>query len=386
MAHINLTSARTSLTDPTKAAEDLVNKLTGDTPKLALVFASSDYDQRALNAALRERLPKDTQIVGASTQQAIDNGGYHPGEIVLGAMSGAFDVSVGLGTDLSADAATAGTRAVASAAERLGVRPSDLDPQHHVGLVIDDGYKLKKEEMLIGMLDVSPSLTLIGGGASHALMPGEPGAAPEIHAGADVRGDAVAVALFKMNAPWAALRHHAYTPTGEKVVITKVDPSASCAVEIDGKRAVDRWAELAGVPAAELEAHNALLTLSTALKVGREYFMRSPWKALPDGSILFANMLTENTELHVMKAGDMPDLLGRFFSEEIPAKLSSPRGVLLFECGARGMVAHALGVAEGLGPAFAKAPPAVGMRVAFEICNGFQINSTMTALAFGDND
>lgn len=386
MAKIELSSARTQQTDPVQAAEELVRGIAGSPPKLVVLFAHSSYDQRALNAALRERLPKDTRLLGASTLMPISNMGYQPTGATLGAMSGAFEVGLGIAGPLTLDAADAGAKAFGAAARELGVRPSDLDPRRHVGLVVDDGYKLKKEEFLVGMLDVNPSVTLIGGGASNVTPPG-PGVdvSPEVHVDGEVATDVVATALFRMDAPWSAIRHHAYTPTNERVVVTKVDPTAKCAIELDGKRAVDRWAELAGVEVAELEKQAALVKLSTAIKVGREYFMRSPWQPLPDGSIMFANMLTEGTELHVMKLGDMPAMLSNFFSDELTHKLQEPRGVLAFDCGMRGFVSNMMGWNGGVAEGFGKAPPLVGMAACFELCNGFQINSTMTGLAFGES-
>jgi hypothetical protein len=305
---------------------------------------------------------------------------------MLGGMSGDFEVGIGLGAPLSGDASSAGAKAFSDAAQQLGVKPNDLDSRRHVGLVIDDGYKLKKEEFLVGMLDVNPSITLVGGGASNTHPPvtgNEP--PPFVHLDGQVVTDSVAVALFRMDAPWAAIRHHGYVPTSDRVVITKVDPSAKCAVELDGKRAVDRWSELSGVPVDELESKGALVMLSTAIKVGREYFMRSPWKPLPDGSILFANMLTENTELHVMKLGDIPAMLNNYFTDELPHRLPSVRGVLAFECAMRGIVSQMMGLHERMGASYQKAPPLIGMSACFELCNGFQINSTMTGLAFGES-
>lgn len=263
----------------------------------------------------------------------------------------------------------------------LFVRPG-LEHQ----LVIDDGYKGKKEEFLVGMLDVNPTVTLVGGGSSNTTPPG-PGVdiEPEVHIDGEVVGDAVAVALFRMGAPWSVIRHHAYVPTNERVVITKVDGSAKCAVELDGKRAVDRWSELSGCPVEELEAKAALVTTCTALKVGREYFMRSPWKPLPDGSILFGCMLTENTELHVMRLGDMPTMLTQFLTEELPLKVQSPRGLLAFECGMRALTSHMMGQNDKMAEALGKGPKLAGMAAAFEVCNGFQLSSTMTGLAFGES-
>ncbi len=135
--------------------------------------------------------------------------------------------------------------------------------------------------------------------------------------------DCVLVALFKTNAPWAALRSHWYVPTGERLVITKVDDSAPRALEIDGKPAALRYAELLGVPVDDLEfgKPNGFAAQPTALKVGREYFIRAPWKPLPDDSILFANLLEEGTELELMKMGD----IGRGHALLLPGGAAAPR-------------------------------------------------------------
>jgi hypothetical protein len=41
------------------------------------MFASRDRDQQALNRAVRERLPRDTSLLGATTGGEIDRDGMH---------------------------------------------------------------------------------------------------------------------------------------------------------------------------------------------------------------------------------------------------------------------------------------------------------------------
>src|SRR5262245_59543894 len=136
MAQIQLHSARTSLADPVASADDLLNQLGGLTPKLALLFASRDHDHLALNQALRDRLPEETRLIGASTAGEIDNDGMHSGTALLGALTGDFEVGLGLGRELSTDAISAGSTAVQSACADLGVRSRDLGSQRYVGIVI----------------------------------------------------------------------------------------------------------------------------------------------------------------------------------------------------------------------------------------------------------
>ncbi|MCY1017250.1 FIST signal transduction protein [Pyxidicoccus sp. MSG2] len=387
MAQVKMHTARTTLKEPGAAAEDLLSQLGGTHPRLVTMFASRERDQQALNRAVRERLPKGTRLVGATTAGELDNTGIHEGSVVLSALSGDFEVGLGLGSGLSVDAIGAGAAAIKRACDDLGVRQQDLDPRRYVGLVIDDGFRYKKEELLLGILEKSQTLVLVGGGASDDNRdPAKQSAL--IHVDGEVAGDAVLVALFKTNAPWAALRSHWYVPTGEKLTITKVDESHTRALEIDGQPAAKRYAELLGVEdirQLEFGTPQGFAVRPTALRVGREYFIRSAWKPLDDGSILFANLLEEGTELELMKMGDMAGMTRAFFTEELPRRVQNPQAALLFHCGGRMWYASATNSVSQLAETLRAAPTAAGMNVHFEIYSGFHINTTLTTLVFGAN-
>jgi hypothetical protein len=386
MAQVKMQSARTTLSEPVAAAEDLMRQLGGAVPKLVIMFASRDRDQHALNRAVRERLPEGARLVGATTAGELDNQGIHVGSVVLSALSGDFEVGLGLGTGLSVDAVGAGAAAIKRACEELGVRQQDLDPRRYVGLVIDDGFRYKKEELLLGILEKSQTLVLVGGGAAdHEQDPARQSAL--VHIDGEIAGDGVLVALFKTSAPWGALRHHWYQPTGEQLVVTKVDESHTRALEIDGKPAAQRYAELLGVGVEDLEfgKPKGFAVRPTAVKVGREYFIRAAWKPLPDGSILFANLLEEGTEMELMKIGDPAGMMRQFFQEELPRRVQNPQASLLFHCSGRMWYAGATNAVTELADTLRFAPPAAGMNVHFEIYSGFHINTTLTVLAFGAN-
>jgi hypothetical protein len=386
MPRIQLKSARSALTDPAAAAEELLTQLGAGNPKLVTLFASSNRDQLAINQAVRERLPKSARLIGASSGGEIDNGGIHQGSVVLGALDGDFDVGIGLGKGLSGDAISAGVDAVAKACGELGIRAVDLNSRKNVGIVIDDGAKMKKEELLIGALEKNQSLVLVGGGASDTEL--DPALQKTfIHVDGEVVNDAALVAIFSTSAPWAALRSHWYEPSGQTLTITKVDPTHTRALEIDGKPALSRYAELIGAQVGEMNFPDlkGFCGRPTALRVGREYFMRTPMYSLPDESIRFANLLDEGTELEIMQIGDMAAHTRSFFGTEVPKRVPSPQAALLFHCGARAWLAMAHGQLGAVSEAFQAAPPAVGFNVGFEIYCGFQINTTLCTLVFGEN-
>jgi hypothetical protein len=384
MARVSFQSGRTFESEPVAAAEALVRGLEGGTPKLAVVFASDAYDHVGLNRALRERLPRGTRLIGATSGGELDRDGMHRGSVVLGALSGDFEVGLGLGRGLTRDAIAAGTDAMARACADLGVAPADLDRRRHIGLVIDDGFRFKKEELLMGMLSGNEDVTLVGGGATaYEMAPGSDRA--RVHVDGEVTTDATLLALFSTEAPFAALRSHWFDATGERMTITKVDASCMRALEIDGKPAAERYAELIDVTVPELDfsSPRGFAVRPTGVKMGREFVLRAPWQVGADGSILFANLVEEGMVLELMRMGDPEGMTRRFFTEEIPARVANPSAALFFHCGARSWYAKAAGLTERLSATMRDAPPCAGMDVCFEIYNGLHVNTTLTAMVFG---
>ncbi len=384
MAGVILESARTSHADPVAAAEHLISQLQGAEPTLVTLFAARSYDHLELNRAIRARLPR-ARLIGASTGGEVDQAGIHQQTAVLGALSGDFEVGVGFTGGLQEDALRTGEVAMREACSQLGTRQADLDLRRHVGLVIDDGFQQKKEELLLGILTKNQGTVLVGGGAND-LHPIEGSAL--IHADDQVLSNAALVVMFRTEAPWGALRSHAYKPTGRRLVVTRVDESGKRAVEIDGRPAAARYAELLGVGVDELAfgMPRGFARTTVALKVGREYFIRSPWMPLDDGSIQFANYLEDDTELELMELGSLAEATRVFFEEELPRKVKNPKAALLMHCSGRHLIAETTGELPALSQTFAAAPPSVGMNCHFEIYCGFHINTTLTTLAFGSDD
>ena len=75
----------------------------------------------------------------------------------------------------------------------------------------------------------------------------------------------------------------------------------------------------------------------------------------------------------------------RFFEQEVPRRVRSPKAALLFHCAGRAYSAYTTGAIGQVSEAFRSAPPCVGLNVTFEIYCGFSINTTLTALVFGES-
>jgi hypothetical protein len=376
-----MSSATSTSKTPETAAEEALTQLGNFAPKVVLGFVPGPWDHRAYHTALRARLPKAVRLLTASTGGELTNAGLLTETLVLAALGGDIDVSLGYGVGLSRDAAKAGSNAIEMAAQQLGTRVANLD-RHHGALVIDDGFKMKKEEMLLGVLEKNQGLVLVGGGASgYEFMKGT----GYMGVDGEVFTDGVVTMLFRSTAPWAALRSHCYEPTGQRVRLTKVDVVSRRILELDGRSAGGRWAEIAGVPPEHLTIANPeqFFKCSLAMRVGREFFLRSIVKRMDDDTLDSANMIQEDLELEVMRAGDIVELTRKFFVDDIPRRVSNPTAALLFDCGARKFYSHLLGKSPALSDTLASAPPAAGLTVQYETYCGFMVNSTLTALVFG---
>lgn len=386
MPKVQLKSALSCLSEPEEIADDLIAQIGGsEIPRLITVFSSLPCDNAALNKAIRERLPEDTRIIGATTAGEIDRDGYHRKTVQMCSLTGDFEVGVGLGRGVSKDAMGAGLTAVAAACRELGIMPTDLDPRSNVGVVIDDGSQNKKEELLLGMMERNQSITLVGGGAMRQVIAGKTRPAQVFFDGYAFE-DAALVIFFSLGVRWSAIRSHWYEPTGQKLTITKVDDSCRRVLEIDGVPAVQRYMDILGVEKDELAfgMPKGFARNPTALHVGREYFIRAPWRILDDNSIEFANLLEEGTELELMKTGDMVETTRKTLQEELPRRIAHPQCALVFECSGRGAFAESTGKTAELSGLFADAPPCAGFLSDFGVYCGFQINATLTILVFGD--
>lgn len=382
MASVTLHNARSEHLDADAAAEDCISQLGAAPGRVVFAFIPGDRDHAASHRALRARLPSGVRLVSSATTAGLTNGGHAPTSLVLGGLGGDLEIGIGFGTGLGTDPSRLGAACVETAARELGTRIEDFD-RTVGGVVIDDGSRMRKEELLLGVLEKNQGLVVVGGGASKNAM----GQGGVIGVDGEVFEDGAALVLFRTRARWAALRHHAYEPTGQRVRVTKFDAAQNRILELDGEPAALRAAAALGMPPEHLSlAHvTELLKVMFALRVGREYFLRFAFKEDGSNALISANWLQEGQDLELMKAGDMLAALGKFIDVELPSRVPSPTAALFFDCGARQVSAAVAGVQAEVGAAFRRAPACAGGVVYYESYCGFMVSGTLTSLVFGSD-
>jgi hypothetical protein len=345
-------------------------------------FIPGDRDHAAHHRALRERLPAGTRLVSSATTAGLTNAGYAPSAVVAGGLGGDLEIGVGFGTGLGTDPSKLGAACVEMAARELGARIEDFD-RTVGGVVIDDGSRMRKEELLLGVLEKNQGLVVVGGGAARNAM----GQGGVIGVDGEIFEDGAALVLFRTRARWAAFRHHAYEPIGQKVRVTKFDAASNRILELDGEPAALRAAAALGIPPEHLSlAHvTELLKVMFALRVGREYFLRFAFKEDGTNALVSANWLQEGQDLELMRAGDFLGALRKFIDTELPSRVPSPTAALFFDCGARQVTSTMAGVHDEVGALFRRAPSCVGGVVYYESYCGFMVSGTLTSLVFGSD-
>lgn len=380
MGSVHIKTACSSSREVAVAVGEILASISGVDARVVFAFVPATGEMFAsYHRTLRAGLAPTTRLVSVSTSDGITNAGYHLKRLVVGALHGDIDVGIGFGTNLEKDAPSLGSDLVEQAAEELGVSVPGLGRKH--GMVLfDDGSKMKKEELLLGVLERNQGLVVVGGGAAAE----EFGAAGWMGVDEHVFTDGAVGVLFATDVPWVALRHHAYEPVGHRVHVTKIDEINNRILEFDDQPAGKLWAELLGIPAEHLTlAHpREILKWGLAVKVGREYFMRSFMKDMASDELQSNHWLQEGQEFELMRLSEPVARARAFFEDTLPHRLHAPGAALLFDCGARKLFASMEGQLDALGDTFAAAPPSVGCVVNYETYCSFMISGTLTSLVF----
>jgi len=212
--------------------------LTGEDPKLLVVFCCEAYDLAELLAGVRESAG-DTPLIGCSTAGEISTSGPGDAGVVVTALGGpGFDVATA-----AADAAGGRLReAGAEVAACIDLLP---DKPHRVLLLLTDGLAGDQSEIVRGAYRVvGAGVPLVGGCAGDDL---RMETTAQLHNG-DVRRNAVVAAAIASDAPLGIGVRHGWRRVGDPMVVTRSEGNRVHA--LDDAPALDVYLDRLGAPAA----------------------------------------------------------------------------------------------------------------------------------------
>ena len=320
--------------DPARAGREAVAAaITGEDPRLVVVFASPRYDFDSLADAAREAAGP-AELIGSS-------GGAGVTALALG------------GRGLSAASASASLSASGSrgAGEDSARCLADVDDDlpHRALILLTDGLPGDPQDIVRGAYSVAGATVSLVGGCGEA----------QLHGDRVLRGSVVAAALSS-EAPFGVGVRHGWRPRADPLLITASDGKQLQA--INDRPALDVYLELdEGVPVTDDFRHFALLhPFGVAAARGRETQIRSVVDAdfhsrslqcnseLPAGTLVWPMEGVAEEVLNATSRACVEALL--------PLHGQPPLGLLAFDSVAR---AALLG-AEGLSEAHARIAAATG--------------------------
>lgn len=321
-------------------------------PKLAIAFASADYDDPGeVPRALAEALG-DVPIVGGAPTAALIGPEGHPSRGVSVVLLGGEDLRVATS---SADALSPDHISVVPAAQEIA---READEARQAGL-----SSVSCLVFAPGGVDGEALVAAVRKGAgAHAELAGgltaqrvAALARPTVFTRGEARADEVVLAGLFTRTPVGIAARHGFRPVGPLRTITRAD--AQLLIELDDRPALEAWlddARAAGAAppadplalAAYLADHYALgLTDPTGQGRG-ELVARAPWAIHPGGTVRLSGSIGNGGQVQVMHAA-RHDLLRAATSAASEAVLRAGHrvsGALVLACaGRRGALGDAFG-------------------------------------------
>jgi hypothetical protein len=319
--------------------QQIERQLQGQTPAVALVFASAEQPLDRLMPALKERFP-GTTLLGASTAGEFTEGGDRKSSTAMIAIAGEFRVHAGFATGLKQDTEAAVSRAAAPIPDHV------------------DGYAYKTGLMLLDPLSgTSEEATLSAGALLGAHVPLAGGAAGDdlrmkstrVALDGQVASDAVVLAAIYSKARLGVGVCHGHQPISERLKVTRAE--GNVVFEIEGRPAWQVWVEHTRAAAARAgidldtlapdQVGAFLLRFEAGLPSGEQYKVRAPLLRGGDDSLSFACGIPEGAQIRITES----DAARQLESARLAARRAKEAmgggpvaGAVVFDCICRNLI------------------------------------------------
>jgi len=299
---------------------------------LTVLFASA-HDLAALGRELAAR--GIMRVIGAATGRIIGADGFEA--------SGVSGFHLPAGRFAAADVVLEDVAGMGLPEVRAHVRELRLELARTAGPSLTHCFALllvdaesRCEERLAAVLGMELNgVPLIGGSAGDLYFNplGHPhGNTTLLHRNSPQRGAAI-LSLVASATPVIAYCHHHYIHSNKKFVITDADPARRLVREIDGRPALEVYAQACGFrkrPRGSLD----FAPFPLMIRIGGHYYPRGMQRIYPDGTLEFACALEPGLVVALGKPGNMIARLDELLSA-MRAQIGSPELIIGVDCAAR---------------------------------------------------
>jgi hypothetical protein len=355
---------------------------TNGAPTLVLAFHSVAHDPEEVARRFHEGMPGATTLGCTSSGEIGDRGMLRGGIAAIGLAPISFAVE--RVERVSSFLFEHGAGIVGRLAAGLGRSPAELDPRRDLFITLIDGMSGNEARLATAVSLAAPGLPIVGGCAGDDERYRETWT---FLRGEAMRSSALVLAI-EPAVPFIPFAVHHYEPTSERVVVTAADPETNRIAEIDGRPAVEVYAQLAGVPMSDVRSDPRILVgrpVQFGVRVGREFFVHSVMASEGD-ELIMAVPVVRGLVLSVARATDILEATRagvRRVKDLVPG---GAHAALLFNCAGRMFEARRREIVGDLWEAMSDGVPVAGFSTYGEQFGPMLVNHTLTGVVFGGGE
>ena len=377
------TSVRTGVSDHPRtdvAIHQLLDELEADAAALTFVFFSPEHDARTISTVLDERV--GPRGIGGTSGGELSAHGMTEGTITGMSFHGpGVRATADVIPNLDELSLVPLVHLPDQFARRLGRDRDELDPDRHAWLLFADGQSGAEDLVTPFFMQGAPATKLVGGSLG-SMEPFESGRS--VYHGR-VYDNAAVLVLLEYDGPFELFHHCHLELTDTHFEVTAVSDNGRILDRLDGRRAVDVYAEAIDV-APENLGREVLARHPLGFPFRGRPHACAPVTTLERGRLRIANTVHPGDALHLLEPNnlvestrtELREALDRFEKTHGVA----PQAALMFQCLGRYIEACDRGVEDELADAIMQLPLA-GFNARGEQINSLHTNLSLTGLLFG---
>jgi hypothetical protein len=349
-------------------------------PDMALVlfFCSGAYDLDALADELNRRFA-GTPVVGCTTAGEIGPAGFREHSIAgLSFPADGFAAAVGRLDRLREFEFGRGLTFAQDLLGQLEGRAPQAGADNSFALLLIDGLSVREEPVTRAFQHALGRRPLVGGSAGDGLRFRN---TYVFHDGR-FHSDSALLAVVTTPLPFRPFMTQHFVASERRMVVTEADPRNRLVRELDGRPAAEAYADLVGVPVADLDPMRFAAS-PMVVTIGGTHYVRSISKAKPDGSLKLFCAIDEGVVLRVAHGEDLVGNIERAFAA-VRAEIGEPQAVIGCDCILRRLEIernHLTGHVDDV----MQRNRTIGFGSYGEQYRGVHVNQTFTGLAIGSH-
>lgn len=278
-----------------RATEQALEPLAGQEPDVVVLFSTTDLDPSQVLASVRTVTGEVPLVGGCGSGIIVPQGAFESGVAVLALWSEEMQVIADVAPGVSQDPVGVGRALV----RRLRAREEEAYRAANGFLLVLESIQNSEATAMVTVVEAMGDelgllRQLVGGRATTDIN-------RSIFLNSEAYGDAVVAALLLTPGPVGVGVKHGYQPLSRPLVVTRAE--GSVLYELDGRSAFQAYVE-------QFPDHRELtlqnfgqFALDYPLglpQMGREYIVRDPFGARPDGALECAGLIPEHAVVRIM--------------------------------------------------------------------------------------